>query len=103
MTHGDSSLCSTQPTHLNQMNPGNALPSDFCDIHFNTVFPSMPESLKWSPSVTVPHQTLHTHLFSQFIPYIPISLDLITLMYGKNVASTHFSADPVTYEIYLVI
>ena len=64
----------------------------FCDIHFNTILPSMPGSSKWSPSVTVPHQALHTLLFSQFIPYVPISLiplHLITLMYGENAASTH--------------
>ena len=106
MTHGGSSLCSTEPTHLSQMNPVNALPSDFCDIHFNTILPSMPGSPHWSPSVKVPHQTLHIFLFSQYMPHVPIyliPLDLITLMYGENVASTYFSPARVIYETDVVI
>ena len=62
MTHGDPSLYSTQPTHLSKTNPVNVLPSDFCHIHFTAIFPSMPGCSKCSPSVAVPHQTLHTSL-----------------------------------------
>jgi hypothetical protein len=91
---------------MSQMNPVNAVPSDFCDIQFNTILPSMPRSLKWSPSVRVPLQTLHTFFFSQYMPHVPIypiPLDFITLMYGDNAALTHFSPAPVIYEIDLVI
>ena len=48
--------------NLSQTNPVNVMPSIFCDGHFNTILPSMPGSSEWSPSVRVPHQTLHTFL-----------------------------------------
>jgi len=91
--------------NMSQMNPVNAMLSDFCDIQFNTILPSMPGFSKWSP-VRVPLQSLHVLLFSQYIPHVPICLiplDLITLMYGNNAASTHFSQAPVIYIIDLVI
>ena len=48
--------------NFSQINPVNVIPSIFCDVHFNTILPSMPGSSEWSPSVRVPHQTLHTFL-----------------------------------------
>jgi hypothetical protein len=47
---------------MSQMNPVSAVPSDFCDIHFNSTLPSMPGSSKWSPSVRVPYQNLYKFL-----------------------------------------
>ena len=48
--------------NLSQINAVNVMPSIFCDVHFNTILPSIPGSSEWSPSVRVPHQTLHTFL-----------------------------------------
>jgi hypothetical protein len=89
---------------MSQMNPVNAVPFIFCEINFNTILPSMPGFSKWSLSVRVPHQTLHTFSSpnTSHVPLYLILLVLIPPVYGQTAACTHYSPAPVIYEIDLV-
>ena len=66
---------------LGQHNPGHIPTSHLLEIHPNTIHPSIPMSLQWSPSLRFPHQD-PTHPLSSTIratyPAHPILLDFIT-------------------------
>ena len=66
-------------------------PSHFLMMHLNIIFPSMPGSSKWPPSLRFPYQTLYGPLLSLVCATCPahlILLDLITqIIFGEQYRS----------------